>query len=1299
MTQRVSLDLWSVCQRSPHHLAIYRPLLNLEQINYHSHDQLADEVTQYIQKGKLDRGDYRALVYLLPQLTPEISELAIQITREDASYLHTDLEITIPVIDAQLTQGGCFSVSPTLKTFVYAPTYDESRARLREAIKITLKHRGVCDHPQDLLRMLMWDEVDVRRAHRSFTLYSPSELEDLRKRERASWLSHVASPLKRGEYDGLMVGQRESLEQLIELEESPIKRSVLVLGPRGVGKSELIRYWAHTHARGAVWATSATRLIRQLTNDSGWQSNLAMLIRELEQSQATLYITNCAELFEVGRYVNQSLSIGELLRDEVSEGRVRIITECSERERADIELRYPGALSAYLTVELTTPKGEALKQIIEEKVRWLGARAQPLVEFDDESLAELISLHQRFMPYSGFPVRPLSFAQSLISRVTTRRRNHDIKHLMESGFTSIQAARAVEEEYHEIGDELEPTLITRASLTDLFCEESGLPPSLITPERPFDPDRCRASFEAHIAGQPEATQVIVDCISALKSGLNRPHQPIASLLFVGPTGVGKTEMVKVLTRYIFSSEERMIRFDMSEFSDPVNVMRLTGLRRGDQGLLTKAVRDQPFSVVLFDEVEKAHPDFFDLLLQIMGAGRLSDRDGETVDFCSAIVIMTSNLGAGDLKRGSTGFRAQPSGDQDAQTRSRDVIQEHFESAVRRALRPEIYNRIDRVVPFSPLSEDVISDVLKRELNELARREGLRFRDHTINYDDRALHTLSERGYNAQYGARHLQRVVRASLIYPLARHLNAQSGRPLKLKVSAETKLADPQVRSESDRRPDPKSDPKSNPKSDSKSFATSLMIESEAAISDLTLTKRGVGERSTFVELVSDLRRATHAWINRSDLSQLSSHRVNAIKSQESLRRLLKRGKQPQRQVKEAIRELDANRRLYDKLLAWSEEVYRETYELETEVTRLFLEPQTTCQIGVDHSARFEAAQSSLGRLMRFTRRYLGDTRDRCRVRIVSSSSIFLELTLFCLYLARSLDHQVMIKPIFKLSEKRSKALSAGASGAVREFDEISRSVGQELQRLFSRGHLADLRGRLKSGLSLPTGFEGMWGVDLELIGFGAYEVWRSPSGIFEFGLDEKERCHIECEPLTNDRGGRLLHGELVSPLERCDDELRVRELTREVNLLMRGESVKGLAGLSLTSVALTELELSSLRWLTESPMEPSASSGSSASLPSPTSTERTAYSTSISSKRVRELLREVQLTRSPDISLPWVIHPDHHQVNIAHLEDVFGSAVRRVRHEVYRQLSLHADQLMVTPSELKLLRQCCQREFKLKG
>ncbi|MEK7255088.1 MAG: AAA family ATPase, partial [Bacteroidota bacterium] len=324
-------------------------------------------------------------------------------------------------------------------------------------------------------------------------------------------------------------------------------------------------------------------------------------------------------------------------------------------------------------------------------------------------------------------------------------------------------------------------VLTRQLVLHQYCEESGMPPLMVDPDVPMDTEAIRSLFNENVFGQERAVNAVVDLLAAVKAALTRTGKPIASFLFAGPTGVGKTELAKVLATFMFGSRERLLRFDMSEFSDPYSVMRLIGGSYYSSGLLTSAVRREPFCVLLFDEIEKADPAFFDLLLQILGEGRLTDSQGKLVNFCSAIIVMTTNMGAASLQRPRIGWKTKA---------QKDDVAEHFQRAVEQSFRPELFNRIDSVVAFAPLDQDTVRFVVEREIELFLKREGIQFRHLDLQIEPAVLDFLAEKGYDPKYGARYLQRTLRENLIIPLAQELNRHDyDERLTVKISRQGEL------------------------------------------------------------------------------------------------------------------------------------------------------------------------------------------------------------------------------------------------------------------------------------------------------------------------------------------------------------------------------------------------------------------------------------------------------------------------------------------------------------------------------
>jgi MoxR-like ATPase len=305
-------------------------------------------------------------------------------------------------------------------------------------------------------------------------------------------------------------------------------------------------------------------------------------------------------------------------------------------------------------------------------------------------------------------------------------------------------------------------------VTAAFSRETGLPLFLLEESARLDLVGAKRWFGERVIGQPEAVDLVVDLLATVKAGLTRARKPIASLLFIGPTGVGKTEMAKALAEFLFGSKQRLTRLDMSEYADPLAVQRLIGGGFASEGILTARVREQPFAVVLLDEFEKAHPLFLDLLLQMLGEGRLTDAAGRLADFSNAVVILTSNLGAESFRQGSLGFLTDGAARQDAR--------QHFVEEVRRSVRPELFNRLDRIVAFAPLDEQTTLKIARRQLQLLEQRDGIRFRGVHLDVGREVAAHLARKGYDPRYGARPLKRAVERELLAPLADRMNGYAG-------------------------------------------------------------------------------------------------------------------------------------------------------------------------------------------------------------------------------------------------------------------------------------------------------------------------------------------------------------------------------------------------------------------------------------------------------------------------------------------------------------------------------------------
>jgi ATP-dependent Clp protease ATP-binding subunit ClpC len=273
-----------------------------------------------------------------------------------------------------------------------------------------------------------------------------------------------------------------------------------------------------------------------------------------------------------------------------------------------------------------------------------------------------------------------------------------------------------------------------------------------------------------LIGQEEAVSSVSEAIRRSRSGLSDPRRPIGSFIFLGPTGVGKTELAKVLAEYLFDDESNMVRVDMSEYMEKHTVSRLIGAPPGyvgydEAGQLTEAVRRRPYRVLLFDEIEKAHPDVLNILLQILEDGRLTDGHGRTVDFRNTVIIMTSNLGTEGLQRRSFGFRADSETNRSNEQKLRDSVHD----ALKRSLRPEFLNRIDETIVFQPLTQEQIIQVVGLMVQDVQGR--LKGKGITFDLTPGASRWLAAEGFDPEYGARPLRRAVQRHLENALSKRI------------------------------------------------------------------------------------------------------------------------------------------------------------------------------------------------------------------------------------------------------------------------------------------------------------------------------------------------------------------------------------------------------------------------------------------------------------------------------------------------------------------------------------------------
>ncbi len=702
-------------------------------------------------------------------VTPFEVRVRLEPTRRPGLW-REPLELVFPAVRWCQSEDAHVAFVPTLGIEVLVNKEDELLKRAEDEVRATLLRTKATKSLRSLVELQRGRDLQVVLGDVEHFVSTPKQQaqdEDKPDEPEKKELAKVATKL-----DWLTMPRAferdELVQQLAETLTGRAPRSVLFVGPSGVGKTALWHELVRRRSDFALsdrpfWATSGSRLVSGMTGFGMWQERCEKLRREAADARAILHLGPLAELMEVGKSESQGQGIASYLRPMIARGELLVVAECTPEQLSLIERQDTALLRAFQQLKVEEPSREVGLAILRKVAQNSWKTTAEL--FEPAAIEELDRLHRRFATYSAFPGRPLRFLQNL-------RRDHQSAPVSRGASAPGQGDESVRGLTHPGSPEDRQSLIAPRAVVAAFARETGLPLWLLDDAVPLDLSATRDWFAERVIGQPEAVSLVVDLLATVKAGLRREHKPLASFLFLGPTGVGKTEMAKSLAEFLFGAsaghDSRLIRIDMSEFSDPLAVQRLIGGSSESEGILTARVREQPFAVVLLDEFEKAHPALFDLLLQVLGEGRLTDGAGRLADFRNCVVIMTSNLGAATFQKGSVGFAGQ--------SVDRQRSAEHFVKAVREFVRPELFNRIDGIVPFGPLDEDTARKIVARQFDLVRERDGVKFRRITLDVADGVVDRLLERGFESRYGARSLKRVLEQEVLAPLAERINGYSG-------------------------------------------------------------------------------------------------------------------------------------------------------------------------------------------------------------------------------------------------------------------------------------------------------------------------------------------------------------------------------------------------------------------------------------------------------------------------------------------------------------------------------------------
>ncbi len=594
-----------------------------------------------------------------------------------------------------------------------------------------------------------------------------------------------------------VIGRNTEIERVIQILARRTKNNPALIGEPGVGKTAIVEGLAQRIVEGKVPEILYNKRVLQLDVGSlvagtmyrgQFEERLKRVIEELKSSDAILFIDEVHMLVGAGS-AGSAVDAANILKPALSRGELQTIGATTLDEyRKHIES--DAALERrFQSVRIEEPSPDESIHIL-RGIKSAYEKHHNLT-ITDEAITAAVNLSTRYVTDRFLPDKAIDLIDEGSSRVrmyrasqppdirdayeTLRNLRDERNNLTEAGdLEAVAQIRQEEEEVQRQLDELragtpevqDELLVTAEDIAEVLSMWTGIPVIQLTEEESARLLEMEDEIHNYIVGQDEAIEAISKAVRRARAGMKDPTRPIGSFIFLGPTGVGKTELTKALARFLFGSEDALVQLDMSEFMERHNVARLIGSPPGyvgyeDAGQLTEAVRRRPYSIVVFDEIEKAHPEAFNILLQIMEEGHLSDARGVKVDFRNAIVIMTSNVGAETIKSGpNLGFAFQRDEHIEEQEAYSDMHKKLTEQ-LKRTFRPEFINRVDSIIVFrqlTPADIRVIVDIILEEVNDRLREHELHLR-----VTDEAKEWLVEHGYDRDFGARPLRRLVQSTV--------------------------------------------------------------------------------------------------------------------------------------------------------------------------------------------------------------------------------------------------------------------------------------------------------------------------------------------------------------------------------------------------------------------------------------------------------------------------------------------------------------------------------------------------------